>query len=80
VDARAAVNFIDAYIFVVEWGRTRIDTVKRSLSNASEIYERMLGVILNKVDMTKLGRYEPHLGNYYGRYSAQYTNSQRPFQ
>jgi polysaccharide biosynthesis transport protein len=73
VDARAAVNFIDAYIFVVEWGRTRIDTVKHSLSNASEIYERMLGVVLNKVDMTKLGRYEPHLGDYYGTYSTQYT-------
>ncbi|MBO0732790.1 MAG: polysaccharide biosynthesis tyrosine autokinase, partial [Methylocapsa sp.] len=44
VDARAAINFIDAYILVIEWGRTRIDAARRSLANAPEIYERVLGV------------------------------------
>ena len=75
VDARAAVNFIDSYILVVEWGRTRIDKAKRSLSNAPEVYERVLGVVLNKVDMAMLKRYEPDLRSYYGKYFAQYSES-----
>ena len=33
--------------------------------NAPEIYERLLGVVLNKVDMTTIGRYERHRSNYY---------------
>jgi polysaccharide biosynthesis transport protein len=75
VDARATANFVDAYIYVVEWGRTRIDTVKHSLANAPELYERLLGVVMNKVEMTQLRRYERHLGNYYyGKYSAQYSS------
>lgn len=80
VDTRAAANFIDSYILVVEWGRTRIDTAKRSLFSAPEIYERMLGAVINKVDMAKFRRYEPHLGNYYGKYFAQSANSDRPIQ
>lgn len=78
VDARAVANFVDAYIYIVEWGRTRIDTAKHSLCNAPELYKRLLGVVLNKVDMTKLRRYEPHLGNYYyDEYSSQYSSSMR---
>ncbi len=77
VDARAIANFVDAYIYTVEWGRTRIDTAKHSLSNAPELYKRLLGVVLNKVDMTKIRRYEPYLGNYYGKYSPQYSCSGR---
>jgi succinoglycan biosynthesis transport protein ExoP len=76
VDARAAVNFIDSYILVVEWGRTRIDTAKRSLSNAPDVYERVLGVVMNKVNMAVLGRYEPDLRSYYGKYFAQYSTVQ----
>jgi polysaccharide biosynthesis transport protein len=77
VDARATANFVDAYIYIVEWGRTRIDTAKHSLCNAPELRERLLGVVLNKVDTTKIRLYEPHLGNYYRKYSPQYSCSGR---
>jgi succinoglycan biosynthesis transport protein ExoP len=75
IDARASTNFIDAYICVVEWGCTKVDLIRHGLSNAPEIYERLLGVILNKVDMTTIGRYERHRSNYYyEKYRSRYGN------
>jgi len=81
VDARAAAAFVDTFIYVIEWGRTRIDTAKHSLAHAPELSERLLGAVINKVDMRKLKRYERYLGNhYYHKYSAQYTRSEHPRQ
>lgn len=79
VDARASTSFVDSYLYVVEWGTTKIDLVKHGLSGAPELYERLLGVILNKVDMTSIGRYERYRNNYYyEKYHARYTNPDRP--
>jgi polysaccharide biosynthesis transport protein len=73
VDARMTTSLIDSYIYVVEWGRTKIDVVEHNLANAAGIYDRMLGVVLNKADTTVLGRYEGYHGNYYyNRYYARY--------
>jgi succinoglycan biosynthesis transport protein ExoP len=75
IDARASTNFIDTYLCVVEWGSTKVDLVRHGLSNAPEIYERLLGVVLNKVDMTTIGRYERHRSNYYyEKYRSRYSN------
>jgi succinoglycan biosynthesis transport protein ExoP len=75
IDARASTNFLDAYVCVVEWGSTKVDLVRHGLSNAPEIYERLLGVVLNKVDMTTIGRYERHRSNYYyEKYRSRYGN------
>ena len=60
-------KFIDSYVYVVEWGRTKIDVVEHSLSNAREVYDRLLGVVLNKANMSVLQRYEPYQTNYYYR-------------
>jgi hypothetical protein len=43
----------------IQWGSTKIDVVRHALSNAPELYERLLGIILNKVDMTALGQLLP---------------------
>ncbi|MDQ6701706.1 MAG: polysaccharide biosynthesis tyrosine autokinase [Pseudomonadota bacterium] len=76
VDARASTNFIDSYIYVVEWGSTKIDLVRHGLLSAPELYERLLGVILNKVDMSAVGRYERYRNNYYyDKYRSQYSYS-----
>jgi len=58
-------KFIDSYVYVVEWGRTKIDVVEHSLSNAREVYNRLLGVVLNEANMSVLQRYEPYRTNYY---------------
>ena len=73
VDVRAATHLVDSFIYVVEWGRTKIDIVEHALGSADGVYENLLGVVLNKVDMNIFGRYANHREDYYynkhyGRY------------
>jgi succinoglycan biosynthesis transport protein ExoP len=73
VDTRATTNIVDSYVYVVEWGGTKIDVVEHSLSGAAGVYERLLGVVLNKADTNILGRYEGYNGNYYyNKYYSRY--------
>jgi succinoglycan biosynthesis transport protein ExoP len=65
VDARATSDLIDYYICVVEWGRTKIGSVKYAFKDAQNISENVLGVVLNKVDIDQLRRYYPVGENYY---------------
>ncbi len=74
VDVRATTNIVDSYIFVIEWGRTRLNMVQRQLGSAPEIFERLLGVVLNKANVRILERYEDYYGRYYYKknYYARY--------
>src|SRR5262249_12096015 len=75
VDARVTANFIDSFICVVQWGSTKIDVVRHALATAPEVYGRLLGVILNKVDMSAVGRFARYRNNYYyEKYRARYSN------
>ncbi len=74
VDTRTTTGFVDSYIYVIEWGRTKIDVVEHSLSEAPEVYDRLLGVVLNKVNMSVLQRYERYRTNYYYRKYDHYRN------
>ena len=65
VDVRASTRLVDGYVYVIEWGKTRTDHVQNALRSASQVYERLLGVVLNKVDLKTLGRYDGHGGSYY---------------
>ena len=64
IDARATSNFIDSYVYVVEWGQTNRDIVERLLAETPEIHDRLLGVILNRADMRKMARYEGYASAY----------------
>jgi succinoglycan biosynthesis transport protein ExoP len=76
VDVRAMTHLVDSFVFVIEWGRTKIDLVEHSFITAKGVYESLLGVVLNKAVVTKLGRYEQYRGNYYHkRYYARYGYS-----
>jgi succinoglycan biosynthesis transport protein ExoP len=74
VDARATTNVIDSYVYVVQWGETKIKLVQRQLASAPEIADRLLGVVLNKANVQVVDRYEDYFGrqyynkNYYKRY------------
>ncbi len=73
VDTRAMAHFIDHFIYVIEWGSTKIDVVQQTLEEAPEVLDRVVGAVLNKADMTVLGRYETHRSNaYYKKYYARY--------
>ena len=70
VDVRSTGHVIDTYLFVVEWGKTKIDVVEHALKTTHVVYDNLLGVILNKVDFNRLGRYD--YGSYYNRYGYGY--------
>jgi succinoglycan biosynthesis transport protein ExoP len=73
VSARGMAPAIDAFIFVVEWGTTSRAAVRAALSKEHSINEKLLGVILNKVDMKKLMTYE-YVGSdgYYQQHYEKY--------
>jgi succinoglycan biosynthesis transport protein ExoP len=74
VDVRTTAHFVDAYVFVVEWGRTQVPVVERALHTARGVGDNLLGVVLNKADIAQMGRYGSYGGNsyyhnaHYGRY------------
>ncbi len=73
VDVRTTGHVIDTYVYAIEWGKTRIDVVERGLSEALGVYDRLLGVVLSKVDMVAQSRYERYHGNhYYKKYYSKY--------
>ncbi|MGY3473985.1 polysaccharide biosynthesis tyrosine autokinase [Bradyrhizobium ottawaense] len=73
VDVRVTSPFVDSYVFVVEWGKTKTDVVRHNLRNSPEIQDKLLGVVLNKADTKALARYESYHGRYYyQKYYARY--------
>ncbi|RXH16939.1 polysaccharide biosynthesis tyrosine autokinase [Bradyrhizobium guangzhouense] len=74
VDVRTTAHFVDAYVFVVEWGRTQVPVVERALHSARAVGDNLLGVVLNKADIAMMGRYGSYGGknyyynSHYGRY------------
>lgn len=58
VDVRAIAPAIDSFVFVVEWGSTRIKAVLRHLLAERELHDRLLGVVLNKANLKMLERFE----------------------
>jgi succinoglycan biosynthesis transport protein ExoP len=65
VDVRATSRFIDSYLLVIEWGVTKIDSVKYALRNAPALQGHIVGAVLNKVDMATIRRYDNYGASYY---------------
>jgi polysaccharide biosynthesis transport protein len=65
VDVRAITPLIDGFVLVVEWGRTPTDVVEHALNTAPNVYDALLGVVLNKTDMNVAKHYASHFGDYY---------------
>jgi exopolysaccharide transport family protein len=65
VDVRATTSLIDCFILVVEWGRTRTDVVQHALHTAPNVYEALIGTVLNKTDMRTMKRYDNYHNDYY---------------
>jgi succinoglycan biosynthesis transport protein ExoP len=65
VDVRTTAHLIDTYVYVVEWGTTKVEVIERGFAVAQGVYDRLLGVALNKVDLEAQSRYENSYGNFY---------------
>jgi succinoglycan biosynthesis transport protein ExoP len=74
VDVRAAASLFDAFIFVIEWGRTPRVVVQNILSSDEALYEKCVGAVFNKVNMKRVNLYEGYGSKdyYYGRYAKYY--------
>jgi polysaccharide biosynthesis transport protein len=74
VEVRATSKFIDSYLLVIEWGATKIEAVQYALRNMPGVRANIAGVVLNKVNMAVMGRYDSYGAEYYyGR--SRYTRS-----
>jgi polysaccharide biosynthesis transport protein len=60
IDVRASTVTIDAYVLVVEWGKTSTETVQCALASAHGVRQKMLGAVLNKTDLLLMHHYIPH--------------------
>jgi len=77
IDVRITEPLIDSYVFVIEWGQTKIDAVEHALSDATNVVGNMVGAVLNKANMTTLSRYEAYKGSYYkNKYYSRYHHGE----
>jgi succinoglycan biosynthesis transport protein ExoP len=76
VDVRAMAPLLDAVLLVVEWGVTTRSFLRATLASAPAVRDKSLGVLLNKVQLSKLKLYEDYGSeNYYGgRYTKYYQS------
>jgi Mrp family chromosome partitioning ATPase len=70
VDVKASAHMFDAFVLVVEWGGTSADEIVKAVSTSPVVPERLLGVVLNKVDEVVMRRFE----GYSDRSYTYYTN------
>jgi polysaccharide biosynthesis transport protein len=79
VNARGLAPAIDAFILVAAWGETSRGALREVLAKERLIRDKLLGVVLNKVDMEKLKRHElfESEGYYHRHYENYYKRSGR---
>jgi Mrp family chromosome partitioning ATPase len=68
IDVRACSHLFDSFALVVEWGRTAIDDLERAFRISPIVHDRLLGVVLNKVDTDAMLRIEGSGYPAYGHY------------
>ena len=73
IDVRATAGLADSYMLVIEWAKAKIDIVERVLNETPIVRERLLGAVLNKVNMAAMSRYDTYGSSYYrNRYYKRY--------
>ena len=73
-DYKMIARHCSGFIFVVQWGRTSQRLVRECLSEAAAIKDRVLCVVLNKVDPAALRSIERYKGDGFQNY---YTEQKR---
>lgn len=74
VDYKMIARHCNGFIFVVEWGKTSQRLVRECLSDASGLLDRVMCVVLNKVDPSALRSIEHYKGDGFQNY---YTEQRR---
>ena len=72
-DARAMSPLIDAFIVVANWGHTRFEVLEDAIANFGIAADKVVGVVLNKVDYNELHNMDAYShGYYYNKNYAKY--------
>lgn len=72
VDVKAASNLVDSYVYVVEWGNTKVEVVQNAMRSARDVQEHLVGVVLNKADAKWLEAIDGYSDGYYSEQLARY--------
>ncbi|AZO72116.1 MULTISPECIES: polysaccharide biosynthesis tyrosine autokinase [unclassified Mesorhizobium] len=74
VDAKAFAPLVDGFVLVTEWGRTPRAMVRSMLEQEPYIADKVVGAVLNKVELKKLAKYGSLGGSekFFDRYSSYY--------
>jgi Mrp family chromosome partitioning ATPase len=64
-DVREVASGFDGFVLVVEWGKTSLDVLEAAFASNDQIHRKLLGVILNKVEIKKLRTYDHALSSLY---------------
>ncbi len=75
VDARAMLRHLDRMVLVAEWGKTPKGLLRQLLADDPALADKVVGSVLNRVDIAALDRYGPAAGaeRYRGAYARYYT-------
>ncbi len=74
VDYKMIARHCDRFVFVVEWGKTSQRMVLECLDEASDFFDRIVCIVLNKVDPSSLRSIERYKGE---RFHDYYTDEKR---
>jgi succinoglycan biosynthesis transport protein ExoP len=76
VDVKAFAPLADGLVLVAEWGVTPRTLVRSALNAEPAVAAKILGLVLNKTDMTKLARYGSFgsAEHYFDRYASYYVD------
>jgi capsular exopolysaccharide synthesis family protein len=75
VDVRAALSMVDGMLLVARWGATTIKILERAVKMSDGLSDKLFGVVLNRVDMKKLRKYDDLDSEYYqNSYYLKYRN------
>ncbi|RUZ78099.1 polysaccharide biosynthesis tyrosine autokinase [Mesorhizobium sp. M7A.F.Ca.US.006.01.1.1] len=74
VDAKAFAPLVDGFVLVTEWGRTPRAMVRSMLESEPYVANKIVGAVLNKVDLKKLAKYGSFGGSekFFDKYSSYY--------
>ncbi|WP_192179383.1 polysaccharide biosynthesis tyrosine autokinase [Mesorhizobium amorphae] len=76
VDAKAFAPLADGFVLVTEWGRTPRAVVRSLLESEPYVANKIVGAVLNKVDLKKLAKYGSLGGSekFFDKYSTYYLD------
>ena len=75
IDAAVIGRKVDAAVLVVAQGMVSARLINEARNQLDSSGVRILGAVLNKVDMKKGGAYGKYYGQYYGKYYGEYDST-----